>query len=1229
MNRFRTRRKGTDGDEASASGTTSGAIFSKGRKSKKRQGDDKPALDLTTALPSSDDFRTSLLMPNLSARFSMLREQDDPNSKLGKANDDSVLFPKRVSRLNVFNHSPSALHDIDEVASINSSIRPPFLTERSGSYASLDGYGTDDDGASVMNRSRPIEGNNLFGGRQKVYKIPHGTSSSRGPESPSTPKSPLPGRAVYESDVSTSHFQKTRTKDQEYEGKRSGSPLSHSHDVDHDDHDSVSSPYVGFSKNRGTQSSTASGPSNRRASTAATSIDSQTPANQSNRNSSNFAGSKGALPSNAGLDRNATIHRRLYGIAGDQNAGSQPTIPRQSSLSQSRSATQLHDRFQKNAPGPDSTMFRTTSPPPTTTPPGSAPQERGRADSKGQEGEKGHGYGYVPPLSPPISEGDEAATYMNSIQPEDRGKATALGLFNRPAKQYDDQQFLQRQIQLHEARSASPLPKPSAPPTSALPEIPSAARRNHSNSSTGSRSQSGRVSMHKESPKQKATDNLHEDLGVTGGRPPPVVTSSDATQGTFLEMVSPSDEEADQKPVDHRTSLSQQSAGRSEHSGSGRTRDRSSSVSSHQSLHEFSSVPISVPMRNHVDILEPIPSPTDDVAADSPTLGPGMGLSGLIRAHLRQDSDHSSIYPPRSPGLAPDQFSDSPAKDRSVPSLRAPNQTESMHSNPWEFEDAFRRHTKQPSITSPQADSAIPTLSSKAKQILGQATALKEQALEAHAVQSHSSSPEKNRSNSPNGQTWQEVLNAKHYRGGSTETEREREEFENELAERRRRVQEKLKSVAENSSRSNSPIPGAPKPGNAFSMLRQKTNRGPPLGQPEPQNKAMKMLGIGNATMSSSPNTQQGEMWKEEEERMLADFAKRPKPRSPHPPRSPHMPPSPHPPMTNQQSPIFPRSHRGYGPEQIDDSRDHVQRAQTPSSFKGSRRDRSSSDLSGGRSRSRNDRRGNEIADAFGRPRDMPPTFPPNISIPPRPSVEHAERRAYPYERSASAASGQYRSGSRPPPPQTGYFDKENLLPIQTHGPGVSPKPSPYLNAYSASSTPTVPDMSPSYSAASTPGWGHQEPPHNHPNTSRKRSVTKGMISEPTFLSSTSTLSTYGIRTGPSSAATGQFPQDNDSPPIPMMNPRRRRPTLTQTMINPGSRNEAYDAHPMPQSAVEVRSHFSDEGEKKPKRERQRLRKSSSEGGNLNAKARQHAMAAPSPALPAFPRHPRMHGGMI
>src|SRR2546423_4491787 len=175
---FMNRRKPKEQErtDAQASDSQIGQSLSKrSKKGKKNAPEPKFELDLSTALPDTDSFRTSLMMTNLSARFSMLREQDDPGTKIGKANDDSVLFPTRASRLNLFNHNP--LTDIAEVSSVRSSvIKPPFARENRAQSFGSDGYASDD-GGSVMNRSRLGEGNNLFGGRQKLYRIPVGAAS--------------------------------------------------------------------------------------------------------------------------------------------------------------------------------------------------------------------------------------------------------------------------------------------------------------------------------------------------------------------------------------------------------------------------------------------------------------------------------------------------------------------------------------------------------------------------------------------------------------------------------------------------------------------------------------------------------------------------------------------------------------------------------------------------------------------------------------------------------------------------------------------------------------------------------------------------------------------------------------------------------------------------------------------------------------------------------------------
>lgn len=175
MNRFRTKKKTPEplgsNDEALNALSAQSAPTSPGLKKSatsrwkrsKKPVEVKPEINLTAVLPTNDDFRTSLLMPNLSARFSMLREQDDPHSLLGKASDDSVLQPRRRSRMDF-----GGLGDIAEVSSIRSQVRPPFAPGRQDSFASEDGYMSENDPSlGMMSRARPGEGNVLFGGRQK------------------------------------------------------------------------------------------------------------------------------------------------------------------------------------------------------------------------------------------------------------------------------------------------------------------------------------------------------------------------------------------------------------------------------------------------------------------------------------------------------------------------------------------------------------------------------------------------------------------------------------------------------------------------------------------------------------------------------------------------------------------------------------------------------------------------------------------------------------------------------------------------------------------------------------------------------------------------------------------------------------------------------------------------------------------------------------------------------
>ena len=277
MNVFKKKAKARDDGyiipPATPSDPTPPAKMSRSLKRKQKNVvESMPQLDLTLALPASNDFRTSLLMPGLSARFSMLREQDDPNTKIGKASDDSVLFPKRASRLNLFAHNP--LTDIAETESIRTAFRAPFATEdyRSSSFSDAGGYASDD-GTAVLSRPRPAEGNNLFGGRQKMYRVPTATGSGSTREVAETHTPLTSVRHVYQGDVALSPYQQMRNKAKEDQDTARERPSS----AENDRSSVFNTPSTGFSKSRGTTSSTASGPSNRRISTAATSVVSDGP----------------------------------------------------------------------------------------------------------------------------------------------------------------------------------------------------------------------------------------------------------------------------------------------------------------------------------------------------------------------------------------------------------------------------------------------------------------------------------------------------------------------------------------------------------------------------------------------------------------------------------------------------------------------------------------------------------------------------------------------------------------------------------------------------------------------------------------------------------------------------------------------------------------------------------------------------------------------------------------
>lgn len=1218
----------------------------------------KPEIDLTSALPASDDFRTSLLMPNLSARFSMLREQDDPSSKIGKANDDSVLFPKRASRLDLFNRQ--GLSDISEVDSIRGSIRPPFAQTRTESYGS-GGYDTDE--GSVISRSRPGEGNTMFGGRQKIYKIPvNGSGSVK--NFGSTDDGELPagrnmgGKALYESDIATSAFQRLREEQKRQESERLD---QHDAQASKEQDRSGSPPSAKYNRNRETSSSTNSGPSQPRNSTAATSVASQKSiygAHEAINGSQ--PGSSNAQPGSTVSDRPLGKNRRLYGQGLDQHMYDQQSSalhrlesiqrsrtpvggpvagPASKNLPQSRSATNLNDRFQRGGPLYASNGFCAGSPPPSATPSRMQEFDLGLTpDDVSNDRPVDSGYGRSPPMSPLMSPSHDLigqdATFVAALEPNDLGKATASGAFNKPPKQYNEQQYLQRQLALQEGRGTpSPqLVRPFSPQAFSNEEHATGRSRNNSLGSTLSRTNSFRQ------PWEHHMEDRVLRAVPEGGSPPSSSNHEDQNDQNFLNGMTGSEigseSEADPnspmpstefpsfsllnqqpKPVALPSQLNFNPNANTNH-----LQSPPEDTSDSQSYRSGTTITQQPPQQNGSP---PGTEKEPAIEMNSPTLGPfgvSNGLSGLVHQHLRNDSGTSSIYPDESPDIEP-----MPAEIRNSIFGHA---SALSHSRQPSRETNGEEMTKEPN---PSNGNSVAPLSFAARHILEQATALRnnqnnskanqmlgnnkaQQILGAEAPRDHPTN-------------WQDQLKAHHARVGSTETQNEREALANELAERRRKVQDNLKNFvgvddkSEIRTRENSPA----KPMQPLGIPKTASGEGSSAEKQERPTKAMKMLGIGPGMSHDTvtgpdrsrppPNMSMGRS-------QGPDRAGPPRQRLP-----PH--PSQRPQDVRQHSDTPPSRQRetvGFR------SQENLTRRPSPPSSKS---DSASSDISDRRSPEA--RNGNMTGDNLQRPRAN--GYSPNGAGPalatnkfsldaPRPTNELMARHGGPpAERSQSAMSNRMRSRSNSKTATNGHFEPRVAPPGTPYM--INPSTSRNAHPHAALSGSTLNEPRPSFSSASSPTMlPPQKSPtrraFNRPNNHRKQSINKHDISEPTFISCTSSVDTVNLPEGASLSngmdSRSASPGPN-APPIPARDSRRKR---TQTLLHALGRIEKpepspssiYSPSPKDDDPYEERSTFSADDEPAPRSGRGRLRKTSSEVGSMAQKARQQALNAPSPAVP-------------
>jgi hypothetical protein len=375
--------------------------------------------------------------------------------------------------------------------------------------------------------------------------------------------------------------------------------------------------------------------------------------------------------------------------------------------------------------------------------------------------EKKSVFGGSPPLSPPISETGEHP--LLSIQPNDRGKATAMGVFQKPLEPYDESKYAQRQLQLQQGRSASP-------------NILDRTVSNASSTTAASRSSSSSLQRQ---PIESRTE--------TPIRLEPTVQEENGNAGTFFDE---SDAEG-ATAVGHMQSP--------EHAGTPRVILERPSDTEHPAL------------RDTVASVESLADPSMLTSShsrqgsppDSPTLGPTAGLSGMVRQHLRSGSNVSSLY------------------DQTTP-------LDELQSNdqPW---------TVQGQQWAPEAPAQATT------------------AVAAAVHEDESDTRGRGRGDSTPGS--------------------EPDEFASQLADAKRRVRERLTSYAEtDSSREPSPLRHADPKKDISGPMSPSSSSGGPLGlgilrpkssrgslersrtTPGPHSKAMKMLGIGSSTMTTSPS---------------------------------------------------------------------------------------------------------------------------------------------------------------------------------------------------------------------------------------------------------------------------------------------------------------------------------------------------------------------------------------
>lgn len=454
---------------------------------------------------------------------------------------------------------------------------------------------------------------------------------------------------------------------------------------------------------------------------------------------------------------------------------------------------------------------------------------------------------------------------------------------------------------------------------------------------------------------------------------------------------------------------------------------------------------------------------------------------------------------------------------------------------------------------------------------------------------------------SPTESTFGKDAERMHRRHGSTD---EHEAMQRDLAQRQRAIQQSLRAKAE--GRSTSPAPQGSSGGlkNALNMLRAKSSR----ESFATVDTNIKKFGLGANSNGGSSTSLVGD-WKND------------------------GPSSRRPLRLRQQSDV----------RRDDDGR---KGKSPPNSSKNSTRERSSSELSSGRSGSRPPHRddlGQAMAEGYGSKGSVYPANETSSgsgyaanATPPLP----AERKSRSRSNSRTTAAN--------------YFESKHLQPLKVGNGqnGAPPRLSPGLPA---SPRPSPGNPSPSMNAFRSQNAGNSTPPVSNPGTPvkaafnpkavpppmtkgtlRKKSIAKSEIGEPIFLSTTSVIDTVSladatVRMGEMQLAEAQAAAAAaQAPPVPPINPRRRFGTGKSEYHDPAIQY-GVDG-PSPPFLNQARSASSDAVSSQASLSKPELRNAASEGKSLRGLAKRQTEAE-APSMPqgrsSPPRAAKMDGGMF